>query len=84
VVFVGGALDGGVRAEGAFVRLLSGMTHLVATQRVVIARAVRAKVAAEKTDGLRGPMLTFFDDLGKFSTKKRIYFWEISFMIIFA
>ena len=48
VFLEGFALDCGVVAKRTFVRPLAGVTHLVAPQRVVIARLVLvANVAAE-------------------------------------
>ena len=46
MVLVGGALDAGVGAEGALVRLLAGMSHLVSTQRIVVASSILANVTA--------------------------------------
>ena len=48
VDLVGGALDGGVGAEGARVAALPRVLARVAAQRVVVGRAVRAGRARER------------------------------------
>ena len=43
-----GALNGGVGTERTLVGPVAGMPHLMAPEGIVIAGAIRAKVAAEK------------------------------------